>query len=364
MEDIKNEISGKIDEKKRIQDVLSKYLQFKYMQEDTKNWIKIENSTKMYVPVNYAYFFVQYQNAYFSGVYDDFIDISIVIYNGGIPAGIWPLSLHCKGGRHELGSWGGELLPPLLLEKNYNTESIRKMLGKCGSAVKELCFLYGISSYTFRETVLNEGSSKWFQKMMEEGAHCEKVNSECFVDIGLTEDEILSRIRRTNKYSILQGLDYWKTKLVSCANPEAEIAECFDCFRKLHIQAAGRETRSKSTWKIQEEAVKNTNDFLVMLYDVGNRLVGASLYSTTATACTYSVAAYRRELFDKPLGHVSQWIAIKHMRELGIRWYYLGARNYQKDWNHPTEKELSIGHFKEGFATNLYHTLHIDVCVE
>lgn len=363
MKDIRKEISGKIDEKKRIQEVLSKHLQFKYMEEDAGNWIKIENSTEMYVPVNYAYFFVQYQNTYFSDVYDSFIDLSIVIYNGGIPAGIWPLSLYCRGGRHYLGSWGGELLPPLLLEKNYNTESIRKMLRKCGNAMKELCFLYGVSKYTFRETPLDEGNSKWFQIMMEGGACCEGVNSECFVDIGLTEDEILSRIRRTNKYSILKGLDYWKTKLISCADSEAEIAESFERFRKLHIQVAGRETRSKSTWKIQEEAVKNTNDFAVMLYDREDHLVGASLFSTTASACTYSVAAYRRELFDKPLGHVSQWAAIKHMGRLGIRWYYLGARSYQKDWNHPTEKELSIGHFKEGFATNLYHTLHIDVCV-
>ena len=364
MKDIRKEISGKTDEKKRIQEVLSKYLQFKYMEEDAGNWIKIENSATMYVPVNYAYYFVQYQNLYFSDVYDGFIDISIVIYNGGIPAGIWPLSLHSKGGRHYLGSWGGELLPPLLLEKNYNTEAIRKMLGKCGHAAKELCFLYGISKYTFRETALEEGNSKWFQKMMEEGASCEKGNSECFVNLRLTEDEILSRIRRTNKYSILKGLDYWKTKLISHANPGAEIAGCFDCFRKLHIQVAGRETRSKNTWKLQEEAVKNTNDFVVMLYDREDRFVGASLYSTTASACTYSVAAYRRELFDKPLGHVSQWVAIKHMRELGIRWYYLGVRSYKKDWNHPTEKEISISHFKEGFATNLYHTLHIDVCVE
>lgn len=278
--------------------------------------------------------------------------------------GIWPLSLHKNGKQFLLGSWGGELLPPLLLEKRYNTESIRKMLGKCENAIKELCQEYGIIKFTFRENVLNRGNSIWFQKMMENGAYCNKLNCECFVDLRLTEDEILSRIRRTNKYSILKGMDNWKTRLISHRNSEEEIAECFDSFRRLHIQVSGRETRSIATWKIQEEAVKKSKDFVVLLYDMKDILVGASLYSTTASACTYSVAAYRRELFDKPLGHVSQWIAIKHMKKLGIRWYYIGTRSYKKDWNSPSEKEISIGHFKEGFATNIYHTLHVDVCIE
>lgn len=352
-------------EKDNISHILSKWLQFKYMVDDIDSWIKFETDKDLYVPTHYALFVVKYQYKYlyYSEIYEDIIDISIVIYNGGVPMGIWPLSLYCKKGKWGIGSYvgGGELLPPFLLENRYNTESIRKMLGRCARAVEAICVEYGILQYTFQCTVMDNGNSSWFRKMLEEGAICKGVNSECFTNLYLTEEGILSRIRRTNKYSILKGLDNWRTVIISNNNTEEEVSKCFESFRMLHKQVSGRETRNVKTWEVQEEAVNKTNDFVVMLYDREDDLVGASLFSTTASACTYSVAAYRRDLFDKPLGHVCQWVAIKYMKELGIRWYYIGVRSYKNDWNEPTEKEVSIGHFKEGFATNIYNTLHVDV---
>ena len=96
MKDIRKEKSERIDEKRRIQSILSKYLQFKYMEEDAENWIKMENNTKMYVPVNYAYYFVQYQNMYFSDVYDDFIDISPCCMNANNTHSSFPKSPACS----------------------------------------------------------------------------------------------------------------------------------------------------------------------------------------------------------------------------------------------------------------------------
>ena len=33
-----------------------------------------------------------------------------------------------------------------------------------------------------------------------------------------------------------------------------------------------------------------------------------------------------RNLFDKPVSHVVQWTAIKHLKETGRRWHYVGQR--------------------------------------
>lgn len=57
-----------------------------------------------------------------------------------------------------------------------------------------------------------------------------------------------------------------------------------------------------------------------------------------------------------PVSHLSQWIAICYMKEKNIKNYYIGRRPYKCDWNNPTEKEIAIGHFKEGFATRIYST--------
>lgn len=194
---------------------------------------------------------------------------------------------------------------------------------------------------------------------MEQGAKSFGITNECFVDLSLREDEILSKMRRTNKYSIQKGMQLWKSEIISKQSGQSKIEECFNKFHNLHVEVAGRETRSKKTWEIQYEAVLRTNDFVVLLYDMEQNLIGASLFSTTCSMGNYSVAAYKRELFDKPVGHASQWIAIKHMKELNMKWYYLGTRAYWGDWNKPNEKEISIGHFKEGFATNIYPRIYL-----
>ena len=114
--------------------------------------------------------------------------------------------------------------------------------------------------------------------------------------------------------------------------------------------------QNKISDKEIEEALK-----IVNLYDEKDHLIGASLFEINATAGSYGVGAYVRSLFDKPVAHISQWIAIKYMKSIGIRWYYVGRRSYPKDRPVPTEKEVSIGHFKEGFATNFYISCSIEV---
>ena len=67
----------------------------------------------------------------------------------------------------------------------------------------------------------------------------------------------------------------------------------------------------------------------------------------------YGVGAYDRSLFDKPLGHVVQFRAIQELQNRRIRWHKLGARSYPSEQPPPTSKELTIGDFKQGFATHL-----------
>ena len=58
-------------------------------------------------------------------------------------------------------------------------------------------------------------------------------------------------------------------------------------------------------------------------------------------------------MFDKPVSHVVQWAAIKHLKDMGIKWHYIGQRFYMGDESKPSNKELQIAYFKEGFATNV-----------
>lgn len=83
-------------------------------------------------------------------------------------------------------------------------------------------------------------------------------------------------------------------------------------------------------------------------------MVGAGLFELTHYAGVYSVAAYNRDLFDLPLGHVVQVAAIEYMQKLGLSWYSIGRRWYPVDIPMPTDKEINIGVFTEGFATHIF----------
>ena len=344
----------------RVCDILKQHLPVLFLSDTQEEWRALENVSDQYVPIHYGYQNIIYQSKYFEAIYDDYTDISVVIFGGGVPVCIWPLAYWKSDTGYVIGSNGLEILPPLLLDKKFTTEARRKLLKKCLMALLDIMNSLEIRKCCFREVFMGSGYSIFSQCLLENGAFVKTITEECFVDLSMSVEHILAKMRRTNRYSIKKAQSLWKSRIVTKEDDEVVIDKIFDDFRKLHIEVAGRETRSVDTWILQREALKKSDDFVIMLYDDSHNLVGASLYSTTGTAVAYSVAAYKRELFKQPIGHVSQWLAIKHAKALSKKWYYIGQRPYSGDISHPTEKEISIGHFKEGFATNCYPTVYID----
>lgn len=342
-------------------DILKKYIDVQCMEDAKNDWLKMEATHSDYVSVDYSYYNVIYQNCYFQAINDVFVDFSVVIYNGGVPVGIWPLSISRKGNEIQLGSWGADLLAPLLVDCKYNIEKQRKLIEKCILAIQDIADTYGVKHITCKQQLMQDGINIWTQKLFEHGWSCNRISNECYLNLAGTEEQILARIRRTNRYSIQKADGLWRHKLICKVNStREEIEQTFEAFRDLHIEVAGRETRSIETWNLQRDAVTNNDDFVILLFDSMDKLIGASLYTTTGTEGSYAVAAYDRSLFDQPVGHISQWLAILHMKELGIKWYHVGTRFYEKDWNEPTEKEVAIGHFKEGWATNIFPRMFLE----
>ena len=108
-----------------------------------------------------------------------------------------------------------------------------------------------------------------------------------------------------------------------------------------------------------KEQIKNKEAFLVTVRDE-SKLIGAGFFNYTRDMGMYSVAAYKRELFDRPIGHAVQMIAIEKLKELGCKTYYLGQKATS---GLSTEKEISISHFKEGFASNIVAQPNLQVTI-
>ena len=93
----------------------------------------------------------------------------------------------------------------------------------------------------------------------------------------------------------------------------------------MHLEEAGRQTRSDESWDIQRNQILNDEAFLVTVRDEKD-LVGGGFFTHTRDIGMYSVGAYKRNLFDKPIGHAVQMTAIEKLKEIGCSSYLFRAK--------------------------------------
>lgn len=105
---------------------------------------------------------------------------------------------------------------------------------------------------------------------------------------------------------------------------------------------------------MQHDAIAADEAFLIVLRDDGGRMIGGGLFSCSQDEGSYAVGAYDRSLYDKPVSHLVQFHAIQELKRRGCRWYRIGTRHFPSDEPTPTEKELAIAAFKQGFASHVF----------
>ncbi len=169
--------------------------------------------------------------------------------------------------------------------------------------------------------------------------------------INLNQDliKIKSGFRKSYRSLVNSGAKNWTVGILDV--PDKKV---WESFQDLHRSVAGRKTRNNETWDIHFNDIVKQQAFLVYLLNKDGQMDGAGFFNFTKDEGLYSVAAYKRELFDKPLGHVVQYRAIEELKKRGVRWYKLGSRPYATDTPAPSKKEISIGEFKQGFASDIF----------
>jgi len=282
-----------------------------------------------HVPVQYTPSFIRYQESYF-GIEDE----SQIFFNDNRPVAVWPFAV--KDGWAT--SNGSEVLPPLFVaglpervQKHIITDCLNHLNGTLDRT--------GHNQWWTNEVVRKDGISLWHRRVLEHGGEPYPAQVELFVDLGWSYERIRTNIRKSYRSLLHSGKKDFDTILGMNIEP----------LHKLHIEVAGRITRSDETWERQQEAVDAGEAFVVYLLDKAECIVGGALFHRSRDEAAYAVGVYRRDLHDAPLGHLAQAFAIEHMQVLGLRWYYLGLRAYEAN-----EKELQIAHFKEGWATHSF----------
>jgi hypothetical protein len=84
----------------------------------------------------------------------------------------------------------------------------------------------------------------------------------------------------------------------------------------------------------------------------GAMVAGMVVLDGRSVAC-YTLGAYERSLFDKPLAHGPLFLAMLNARARGLRWFDLGHIPAE---GAASPKEVNIGYFKRGFTSRFVTT--------
>lgn len=299
-----------------------------------------------YQPVCYSQSDIDYQYLYFSSEEKKFFDFSLAIFQQNKAVAIWPLSFSMNLEGSRIHSFATDLLPPLFI-KSASKKLQKTVVKICLQLIELIAAENCINTVKCVEVFDNSlGLSQWFSQARNYSG-CPVVSADLFVDLSLKEAGVWQSFRKSYKPLINKASGLWNVSVVETR--DATWSE----FQALHREVAGRVTRSQDSWDEHAIHLESGSAFLVTLRGAEtNCLVGAGLFHYTESEGSYSVAAYKRELFDKPLGHLVQWQAVQTLISKKVRYYRIGSMLFKNDMQLPTEKELSISHFKSGFATH------------
>lgn len=310
-----------------------------------------------YIPYDYTNASVDYQLCYQLGHGGDWHDVSLLLLWDNRAVGVWPLTISRKDLVTRITSQGQPLNPPLFL-KDLNPNIKKKLVTLSLEMLYQLCNTLGITQIGSTERFSNQlGVSLWQIAAMSRGATCD-VQHDLYLNIlnslELIQENFRPRLRNDIKKSSL----LWGHELVTANN--INLDNYWADFKRLHRIVSGKVTKDDDCWDLQKEEIKNNSAFLIRLTDKEQKMVGGGYFTLTRDEGVYSVGAYDRDLFDKPVGHLVQFEAIKEFVRRKITWYKIGNYSYIGDTPPPTKKEVTIGDFKKQFSSHLFHRIIIN----
>jgi FemAB family protein len=299
---------------------------------------------------------IDYMHAYLAGAAQwSLADASLVLASDGRPCGLWPLTL--GGAAAATLTAQGEPIAPPLFAAGVSPRTIKRLVGECLDWLARASRSLGQETLLCREPpqpgFADDGLSEFYQQAWRRGADLARLRHDMYVDLEPELDEIRAGWRKSYRPLVTSGQRLWAVHVMDAVDPNRETWEAFVA---LHRKVAGRETRPIETWEHQRRMLTAGEALLVSLADAQGEMVGAGYFQITDREALYSVAAYDRSLFDKPLGHVVQARAIEEFKRRGLAWYKLGEMKFAGDPDRPNDKELSISAFKQGFASRLFAT--------
>mgnify|MGYP001189720390 CR=1 FL=1 len=172
-----------------------------------------------------------------------------------------------------------------------------------------------------------------------------------FINLKETKDLMWRDLRKSYKSCINKGLREQEILIMDEKKYDKSI---FRNIKALHQKVSGRITRSKLTWDLQFEAIKEGKGFSVCSYDNKN-LLAAIFFIKTKVNAYYSVGIYTEEAKEKNFGHSLIWQAIIYCKEKGLKLCEIDMNINFMGLEQIDDKLKKISHFKSGFGGEIFN---------
>ena len=319
---------------------------------DIHSWQSVLDQSDVNPFYNHLFSTIEYYVSYMSE--HKSANVSFVVYSDKEAVGILPLMVHQDEHRKwVLSSNSVEVVEPIFVPTLARKvkKKIERQMAECIYALSKFLEIESCQFTNLEYSQLSDWYLFWAEKSNEiHSTH------HLLVDLSLPLEEIRLNFRKSYRPLVTKGLREWKVEV-----HESLSDETFKRFRLLHAEVSGRSTRVIESWNEQKKQIDSLEAFLVTVSDGQNQMIGAGFFVYASYQGLYGVGAYKRELFDKPISHVVQMKAIETLKKNGVLWYEIGQKHLKADKTSPSDKELSISYFKEGFASVVMARQHLTV---
>lgn len=305
-------------------------------------WHDLDAADGLRIPL-YSPRNIEYYSTYFGHKFEDH---SFVLAVGNDPAAGLRITSHpASGGGRVLSCFG---LPTYYITRpglpaQRRRDASAAMKGEIKNILER-----GPAQLLHLDFLRDGAVCDFSRQLLQLGARATPVYAQV-IDLSRSEEQLHSEMSKSFRWNVNWGLKNLTMRITGSESQQAA-ARDLELLRLLHVEAAGRSTRSLESWNAQLRMLLAGEAFIV-LAELGCLPVSAALFPVTPSYCFYGVSASKREFFDKPISHAVLWTALVHAKYSGCRWFETGEQRFPGvEASAATTKELGISSFKRNFG--------------
>ena len=211
--------------------------------------------------------------------------------------------------------------------------------------IKEIYLSENATSISFKKNVSQNNIDLLLSK---DKSHIDFIGVESSIDLSKNSNEIFKNFSKGHKSLIKKDNENLNYEIFDYNNYRQN--QIFEMM-KFHEKVAGRKTRSKDTWGINEKMILERKGLLVKVSEK-NKVISYAFIFYNKDSAIYFSSCSDRTFFSiyKNITHKVIWMVIQYLQQENCKRFYLGVTKSIFSKNLITDKNKSIDLFKSSFG--------------